>query len=899
MCGTVSPASAGESGGGGQTPVVGGFGLGDRLEGLIDAQSGDFSFTVPVAGLEVSWGSRGAGVDRFGLGGGWAIAGVSQLDVDGGVRVFPAAGDVYEADASAPSGLHGYTLGDLSFSQDAGVLPARGDGLAGEREYAYRLSELGGVVTYFDALGDPVATIDRHGLRRDWVWGDGHRLERVVSEVGVVTELDWAESSRLEVTTQAGGSAAAGAATRTVVSGVIEFDDDRVSAVVDAVGSRTAVTYDADGSVIRLDDASGAETAVTWQRLDDGRTVVDRVAVAEPGTGRELSARTWAPVTAGPTGWPIVGESPSSAASGGPSYRTVLSDGATQVESTYTASHLMTSRDVELVTPTGSQAMQSQTFVYPGADASGAADLAAPGHRPTAATTTYRDATGAERSVGEQYTFDALGRATHAADGTQYRYDAANRTIGETTRDGDIIDTTYWATGERRSLSATDELTGATQSTAFHWADGALVNDTHVNGDDPALTVSYLLTGAGRHARSTPDTSGAIATSYATHDRHGNVTELTDADGAVTERYSYSDYGVTEQLASGAPVDGERMLRVGDATYQPFRFAGEYTNPTPARTQHLAIREYDAGTMRFTRLDPELLHNRFGFADLNPIMKVDPSGRTPTFDFDTTVNWVFATVGFVAFVISTAGAGAGLAMIAPYLSTGAVAANAALIAATGLVEAATVAAAATQIADDLSPDFTLTGEQRDILNLTQLVGAGATAVLGMATAITLRVSTGIAAANVWGEVDELTPTIGKYLQARQSPINTWNLGDLKSRMTWMRNNKDGARTWNSYVIHTQELSGDYVTATSYAKPSDPGRTFRRGLGIKRGYTSSVRSIESKAVEVSDWLRYNGSVLTEAQSTSLDLLFPRLDDMTELVSLQDLLPAAQQVMFAAL
>ena len=40
------------------SPVVGGFGVGDGLEGTIDERVGAFRFTVPVGGLKLAWDSR-------------------------------------------------------------------------------------------------------------------------------------------------------------------------------------------------------------------------------------------------------------------------------------------------------------------------------------------------------------------------------------------------------------------------------------------------------------------------------------------------------------------------------------------------------------------------------------------------------------------------------------------------------------------------------------------------------------------------------------------------------------------------------------------------------------------------------------------------------------------------
>ena len=104
----VSPSWASGREGGSGSPVVGGFGLGDGVEGLVDERSGGFSFDLPVTGgVGVGWDSRRAGVDRFGLGEGWALSGVGFVEPVGGLRVFPSSGGVFAADAAEPSGWLG------------------------------------------------------------------------------------------------------------------------------------------------------------------------------------------------------------------------------------------------------------------------------------------------------------------------------------------------------------------------------------------------------------------------------------------------------------------------------------------------------------------------------------------------------------------------------------------------------------------------------------------------------------------------------------------------------------------------------------------------------------------------------------------------------------------------
>src|SRR5262245_16552801 len=99
MGGVLSPTWAAEDDGGAGSPVVGGFSMGDGLEGTISERDGAFSLAFPVGGLSLGWASGGIGVDRFGFGSGWGWR-LGHVDPQGGVRVFPASGGVYEVDGS-------------------------------------------------------------------------------------------------------------------------------------------------------------------------------------------------------------------------------------------------------------------------------------------------------------------------------------------------------------------------------------------------------------------------------------------------------------------------------------------------------------------------------------------------------------------------------------------------------------------------------------------------------------------------------------------------------------------------------------------------------------------------------------------------------------------------------
>jgi RHS repeat-associated protein len=246
----------------------------------------------------------------------------------------------------------------------------------------------------------------------------------------------------------------------------------------------------------------------------------------------------------------------------------------------------------------------------------------------TTITTTHPD--GTVTTATQEY--DQAGNLTRSVDGTTYTYNATNRQTTETTPTGDTITTRYWATGHRSHLTTTHE--GGQRVTGFYWDDTTLTNDTHMGGES-TTTASYLIgTGGTRHTRTT---SGAVEALYYTHDRHGNVTTLTTPDGTPTTRYTYTNYGtptthpVPQPLGLGREAPGEPRRTStfhvgGDVSYQPFQYSGEYTNPSG--TQHLSAREYDPGSTRFTTADTAPLHNTYAYANLNPIMNVDPTGHT-------------------------------------------------------------------------------------------------------------------------------------------------------------------------------------------------------------------------------------------------------------------------------
>jgi GrpB-like predicted nucleotidyltransferase (UPF0157 family) len=130
--------------------------------------------------------------------------------------------------------------------------------------------------------------------------------------------------------------------------------------------------------------------------------------------------------------------------------------------------------------------------------------------------------------------------------------------------------------------------------------------------------------------------------------------------------------------------------------------------------------------MRFTTLDTADLHNLYNYADLNPLMKVDPSGRAATADW---LGFVLAGLGLALSLIGV-GAALGAASIASAAAGGwaalALPTKLALGAAVGIAVLDLGAATATAI-DDI---------YTDIIDDTTSIAIGATsAVLGATLAI--------------------------------------------------------------------------------------------------------------------------------------------------------------------
>ena len=106
---------------------------------------------------------------------------------------------------------------------------------------------------------------------------------------------------------------------------------------------------------------------------------------------------------------------------------------------------------------------------------------------------------------------------------------------------------------------------------------------------------------------------------YYTHNAHGDVVNLTNADGEVTKKYTYDAFGVEKNI--------------DDSDTNAFRYCGEYYD-TETGTIYLRARYYNPINGRFTSRDTALGNptdplslNLYTYCHNNPVLGVDPSGH--------------------------------------------------------------------------------------------------------------------------------------------------------------------------------------------------------------------------------------------------------------------------------
>jgi RHS repeat-associated protein len=209
----------------------------------------------------------------------------------------------------------------------------------------------------------------------------------------------------------------------------------------------------------------------------------------------------------------------------------------------------------------------------------------------------YDDANRLTSVNGITYTWDNNGNLLN--DGVNnYDYDSANR-LTSLTQSGNTYTFSYNGLGDRLTQNGINYTLDLNAGLTQVLSDG---------------TNSYIY-GLGRIAEQQSTTN-----EYYLNDALGSVRQIASDNSGIGLIRNYDPFGKTAQTIGTVQTD--------------FGYTGEFTDPSGLI--HLRARYYDPVTGRFTSRDtwegdpnnPTTL-NRFAYGLNNPIMNIDPSGRTP------------------------------------------------------------------------------------------------------------------------------------------------------------------------------------------------------------------------------------------------------------------------------
>ncbi len=225
------------------------------------------------------------------------------------------------------------------------------------------------------------------------------------------------------------------------------------------------------------------------------------------------------------------------------------------------------------------------------------------------------DASNRMTSVGgKAITHDTDGRLTTDPTGSaaiQYAYNAQDLITG-VTKGGKLTDR-YVYDGDGRRLA---RISGGQTTRYVLDLTGGDLYSVLAETDGSNKVLRYYLYGEGLVSQITGNSHR-----YYHFDQSGNTLALTDSKGVVTDTYAYEPFGNTTAKGS---------------SYNPFRFVGEYGVMDDSNgLHHMRARYYQPDLRRFVSLDAlngeitdPMTLNRYQYVSGNPMVGVDPSGKT-------------------------------------------------------------------------------------------------------------------------------------------------------------------------------------------------------------------------------------------------------------------------------
>jgi RHS repeat-associated protein len=206
-------------------------------------------------------------------------------------------------------------------------------------------------------------------------------------------------------------------------------------------------------------------------------------------------------------------------------------------------------------------------------------------------------------------TYDQNGNTT-ASGGNSFTYDFQNHLL---TQNSTAVAIVYDGDGNRVSKTA-----GGT-TTEYLVDDRNLTGYSQVLEEISSGSVQRVYTyGLNRISQ-----SQASATSFYGYDGHGSVRLLTDATGAITDRYDYDAFG--------------NVISQSGTTSNVYQYSGEQ-NDSNLGFYYLRARWLNVNSGRFLTVDPLDVDeetpqstNRYDYAFNRPTDLADPSGNWPTY----------------------------------------------------------------------------------------------------------------------------------------------------------------------------------------------------------------------------------------------------------------------------